>query len=413
MGIFQRLFSFWGKDMSNPEVGEQASGPGTYQSDSGLSIADEDAMKLSAVWACTQIITDSVSSLPLKWYREKNGERHDIDDFHPISKLWRNKPNKWMKWRDVRRSVTFQLALWNNAYAKLDRNDSGEVIAITPLHPARIVVYRTESGVTYHYHSDLGVNVFSQDSILHLKGLSTEGVVALNRSDFARNAYGVAVSADKYAAKQFANGGRPAGVLKVDRLLTPEQRAEVAKIYEGISATAENAGKLWVLEGGMGYEKLASDPNTMQMIESRMHQVGDIARFFGVPGVLIGASSNQSSSWPASFEQQQLAFLTYTLSSYLDEWEQALMDSLVPLGQRGKIICDHDEDDFIKMDSKAKTEMLSTLGNSGFVTRNEGRRKLGLRKASDKNANKLTVQTAMAPIETAGEEDGNQNPSDT
>ena len=60
MRIFQRLFSFWGKDMSNPEVGEQATGPGTYASDSGIPVTDESAMKLSAVWACVQIITDSV-----------------------------------------------------------------------------------------------------------------------------------------------------------------------------------------------------------------------------------------------------------------------------------------------------------------------------------------------------------------
>ncbi|MFW0776371.1 MAG: phage portal protein [Rickettsiales bacterium] len=395
--------------MSNPERGEQATGPNTYASDSGISVQDEDAMKVSAVWACTQIITDSVSSLPLKWYREKNGERLDLDQFDPLSRLWRNRPNKWMKWRDFRRSLTFQLALWNNAYAKVDRDSSGNVIALTPLHPARMTVYRTDAGVSYHYHGDLGVSVFAQDSVLHLKGLTTEGIVGLNRSDFARNSYGVAVSSDKYAAKQFANGGRPAGVLKLDKLLTKEQRAEVAKIYEGITSTADNAGKLWVLEGGMSYEKIAIDPSTMQMIESRMHQVGDIARFFGVPGVLIGAGNNQSSSWPASFEQQQLSFLTYTLSSYLDEWECALMDSIVPDSQRGKVVCDHDEDDFIKMDSKAKTEMLSTLGNSGFVSRNEGRRKLGLRKSGDKNADKLTVQTAMAPLETVGEQDADEN----
>lgn len=393
--------------MSNPEKGEQATGPGTYQTDAGISVTDEAAMQLSAVWACTQIITDSVSSLPLKWYREKDGQRKDLEEFHPIARFWRGRPNNYMKQRDFRRSLTFQLALWNNAYAKIDwrNNDpsTGVILAITPLHPARMVVYRGEAGLVYHYHTDGGISVFADKSILHLKGMGTEGVVGLNRSDFARNSYGVAVSADKYAAKQFANGGRPAGVLKIDRLLTAPQREEVAKIYEGISATADNAGKLWVLEGGMGYEKLASDPNTMQMIESRVHQLGDVARFFGVPGVLIGAGANSSSSWPASFEQQQLAFLTYTLSSYLDEWEQSLMDALVTVGQRGKVIVDHDEDDFVKMDSKAKTEMLSTLGNSGFISRNDGRDRLGLARSTEENADKLTVQTAMTTIDKIGE----------
>jgi HK97 family phage portal protein len=185
-----------------------------------------------------------------------------------------------------------------------------------------------------------------------------------------------------------------------------------------VSATAINAGKTWVLEGGMDYQGLTADPNAMQMIESRLHQVGDIARFFGVPGVLLGAGGNNSSSWPASFEQQQLAFLTYTLTSYLDEWEQALMDALVPVSQRGKVIVDHDEDDFIKMDSKAKTEMLSTLGNSGFISRNDGRDRLGLPRSEEENADKLTVQVAMTTIDKigeipTGEDDGNEDEPDT
>jgi HK97 family phage portal protein len=410
--------------MSNPEVGDQATGPNTYSTTSGVSVTDEEAMKISTVWACTQIITDSVSGLPLKWYREKDGQRRDLEDFHPISKFWRNRPNQFMKQRDFRRALTFQLALWNNAYAKIDwRNDdpsTGEILAITPLHPSRIIVHRSETGLMYRYHSDEGVFIFADKNILHLKGMGTEGVVGLNRSDFARNAYGVAASADTYAAKQFANGGVPGGVLKLDKLLTADQRTEVAKIYEGISATANGAGKLWVLEGGMGYETIASDPNAMQMIESRMHQVGDIARFFGVPGVLLGAGMNNSSAWPASFEQQQLAFLTYTLTSYLDEWEQALMDALVPVGQKGKVIVDHDEDDFIKMDSKAKTEMLSTLGNTGYISRNEGRDKLRLPRSEDENADKLTVQVAMTTIDKidkigetpTGDDNGNEDEPD-
>jgi len=412
MRLFQRLFSFWGKDLSNPEDGEQATGPATYSTSSGISVADEDALKISSVWACCQIITDSVSSLPLEWFRVREGERKPLEDTHPISQLWRTRPNKFMKWRDFRRAITFQLALWNNAYAKIEYDSNGNVRALIPIHPARVIVYRDETGLTYHYHSDKGVFVLSDRSVLHLKGMGAEGIVGLNRSDFARNVYGVAASADTYAAKQFANGGRPPGILKVDQFLTSEQRNKLADIYQGITATAENAGKLWVLEGGTSYEMLAHDPDTMQMIQSRAHSVGDVARFFGVPSVMIGGGDSQSSSWPASFENQQLAFLTFTLAAYLDEWECAMMDALVPSNQRGKVIVDHDEDDFVKMDSQAKASFLSTLTQNGLITRNEGRKKLG--RSEVEGADELTVQVNLTPLQelesiTEGDDDGNEN----
>ena len=233
MSIFNRLFSWFGADTSNPDSGQQATGPGTYSTDSGVSVTDEKALQLSAVWGCVQIIVDSVATVPLNWYRIRGGERVPLDN-GPIYQLFKGRPNKYMKQRDFRRCLTLQLALWNNAYAKIDYFEDRPV-AITPLHPARMEVYRDEHGVTYHYHSDSGINVFSSKSILHLKGMSTEGIVGLDRSDFARNTYGVAASANKYAAKQFANGGKPGGVLKVDKFLIKDQRKALASIYEGIS----------------------------------------------------------------------------------------------------------------------------------------------------------------------------------
>ena len=164
-----------------------------------------------------------------------------------------------------------------------------------------------------------------------------------------------------------------------------------------------------MLEGGVDYESIAHDPNTMQMLETRQYQLGDIARFFGVPAVLIGAGTNTSSSWPASFEQQQLAFLTFTLSSYLDEWEEALIDALVPLKDQGKTVVDHDEDDFIRMDSKAKAEFLSTLTQNGLMDRNEGRARLRLRERE--GADQLTAQVNLSPIRQVRQKQWKRKPT--
>jgi HK97 family phage portal protein len=128
-----------------------------------------------------------------------------------------------------------------------------------------------------------------------------------------------------------------------------------------------------------------------------MMQLSEIARFFGVPEVMIGAGTNGSSAWPASFEQQILSFLTFTLQGYLDEWESALMDALVPGSEHGKIIVDHEVSQFIKMDSQAKASYLSTLAQNGLMSRNEGRKVLNLPKVE--GGDELTVQVNLTPIE--------------
>ena len=42
-----------------------------------------------------------------------------------------------------------------------------------------------------------------------------------------------------------------------------------------------NANTLWVLEGGSKYNALDFTADQMQMISTRMHQLGEVARYFG------------------------------------------------------------------------------------------------------------------------------------
>ena len=164
-----------------------------------------------------------------------------------------------------------------------------------------------------------------------------------------------------------------------------------------MSGGALNKNALWVLEGGFQYKALDFTADQMQMIATRQHQVAEIARYFGVPEVMINSSSGSSSAWPASFEQQMLAFMTFTLQGYVDEWECAIFDALVPNNEKGKIIVDHDVSQFIKMDSQAKASYLATLSQNGLMTRNEARKVLNL---SEKDGgDDLTVQTNLTPLD--------------
>lgn len=381
--------------LGNSADGAQKTGPQKLGTDAGIAVTDEKAMQISAVWACVQIITESVASLPLLWLELQGDKEVPLKLNDPIARLFRMRPNKYMKMRDMRRAMTFQLALWNNAFAIIERNDDDEPIALEPLHPARMVVNKLPAGIVYAYHTDKGVRLFGQESILHLKGMSVDGIVGLNRADYARESFGLAAAAERFAAKQFANGGVPGGVLSIDKFLTADQRKQAAEIYEGVSATPDRANKLWVLEGGMSYKEITRSPDVMQMIQTREFQMSDIARFFGVPSILIGAGSSSSSSWPASFEQQVLAFLTFTLQTYIDEWETALHDALVPDDRKMNVVVRHDEDDFVRMDSQAKAQLHSTLAQNGLASRNEGRKKLRLPKSDQPGADDLTVQSNL------------------
>lgn len=403
MNLFSPILRLFGLGaVSNKDEGEQHGGTASRSTDAGITVTDERALQVSTVWACIDKITSSIVSLPLNVYeRGSDGARKQVTDFdNPLVNLLQVRPNKLMKPRDFRKAMTLQLVNWCNAYAEIFWNDTGtRPLAIVPLKPGRMTPVITRDGdIIYNYQMEQGVRVLSKKSVLHLKGMSTEGIVGLERASFARQALGIAVSADVYASRQFASGGRPGGgFLMFDTFLTQEQRKQARELYEGMTETAFNKGKVWILEGGVKYEPDTVNPDTMQMIETRKMQVAEIARFYGVPEILVGGGG-QSSAWPASFEQQLLSFLTFTLQDYIDEWESAIHYSLLPTYQdRNKYFVDHDVSGFIKMDSQSKAQVQSTWVQNGLKTRNE------IRHINNDpplpGGDDLTVQVNLTPVE--------------
>jgi len=399
MNLFSPIMALFGKgSLSNNEKGYQVASTQTNATDAGISVSDERAMQLSSVWACVQLISNSVASLPLNFYRKTEKGREELTN-HPLNDLFHKRPNAWMKPRDFRLAMTAQLAIWNNAYAEIVY--SGErPVALMPLRAGRTTPHLSDDGVlTYHHRDSMGnVIIYSKRAILHLKGFGTDGIVGAERIGFARKTLGLSVSADTFAAKQFANGGRSGGgYLMFDDWLTQDQRTQAKALYSGMSETAFNTNKVWLLEGGVKYEPDNISPDTMQMLQTRGMQLSEIARFFGVPEVLIGAGTNTSSAWPASFEAQQLHFLQYTIEPYLDEWETALFESMIA---QKTIFADHDVSGFIKTDSAAKSSYLSTLVQNGLMTRNEARSRLNLPTVDD--GDDLTVQVNLGPLGQLG-----------
>jgi len=398
MNLFSRMLSYFGKGAtSNPDQGAQNASSGGIATDAGITVTDERAMQVSSVWACTQYIVNSVCSLPLNFYEKNGNNRIELDERHYLNELFHTRPNAFMKPRDFRKAMTFQLCMWSNAYAEIFWNEAGtRPLAIVPLRAGRMTPHIVGGELVYHYQTSEGVRVYARKSIFHLKGFGSDGIVGFDRADYARKTLGISVSADVYASKQFANGGNTGtGHLSFDKFLKDDQREQARKMYVGFAESAYNKGQPRILEGGIKWNAEGLNPDTMQMIETRKMQVSEIARFFGVPEVLVGGGES-SSSWPASFEQQLLSFLTFTLQDYIDEWETEIKESLIPRSDK-KTYADHDVSEFIKMDSEAKAAYHSTLVQNGLETRNEGRKKLNLEEKD--GGNELTVQVNLTPIE--------------
>ena len=151
MGIFSGLF----RSRDKPQNRTTGSAYSFFfgSSSAGKRVNERSAMQMTAVYSCVRILAEAVAGLPLHLYRykEDGGKEKAID--HPLYLLLHDEPNPEMSSFVFRETLMTHLLLWGNAYAQIIRNGKGEVIALYPLMPNRMVVDRDIHGQLYYQYT--------------------------------------------------------------------------------------------------------------------------------------------------------------------------------------------------------------------------------------------------------------------
>mgnify|MGYP004501563007 CR=1 FL=1 len=242
MKLFGKLFR--GRDApSNSTVG---SGYGFFMGNTaaGKRVNARSAMQMTAVYSCVRILAEAVAGLPLQFYRytENGGKEKAVN--HPLYFLVHDEPNPEMTSFVFRETLMTHLLLWGNAYSQIIRNGKGEIMALYPLMPDRMTVDKDD--VDGRTGTDPGANgklVRLQPSdVLHIPGLGFDGLVGYSPIAMAKNAIGLAIAAEEYGSKFYANGAAPSGVLEHPGTLKDPGR--VRESWQSTFGGSGNANKV-------------------------------------------------------------------------------------------------------------------------------------------------------------------------
>ncbi|BEL85972.1 MULTISPECIES: phage portal protein [Serratia] len=362
-------------------------------SSSGKVVTADKAMQLSAVWACIRLLSESVSTLPMKVYRrEADGSRKLAQD-HPAYQVLCRRPNLEMTPSRFMLMVVASICLRGNAF--IEKKMIGrKLVALNPLLPQNMVVKRLDTGqLQYTYTEDGKKRVIPVDRMMHIRGFGLDGVCGMMPLSSGRDVFGAAMAVDESAAKIFENGLQTSGYISSKVALNKEQRERLRR-YLATFAGSKNAGKMMVLEGDLSYQNVTMNPEDAQMLESRAFSIEEICRWFRVPPFMVGHVTKQS-SWASSVEGMNLIFLTNTLRPLLVNIEQEI----------SRCLLDSDEDYFaefsveglLRADSVGRAAYYTTALQNGWMSRNDVRRLENLPPIPGGEI--YTVQLNLTPLE--------------
>lgn len=344
------------------------------------------AMGVAAVWACVNLLSRSIATLPAAIYRRDKSGKFTIAEDNPVHRLVAVAPNQILSPFELFQILVAHLLLKGNFYAKKVMF-SGKIQSLLQLDPDRMTVKMGADGyLEYHYaRPNLPVQVFRQADILHVRGLTVDGLTGLSVVGAARRAIEGSVATERYGSTMFSNGAKPSGVLEIDTELSEEAQTRLRNQFDATYAGLENAHKTMVLEAGLKWKPITLNAEDTQFIESRKFARSEIAMFFGVPPHLIG-DIDRGTSWGSGIEQQNRGFLIYTLRPYLANIAQAFIRDLMPEKDQAKYVMRFDTSDLERADFGPRQTGLEVMRRNGVINANEWRKIEGWNPRDDEAA---------------------------
>ena len=375
-----QLFN-WRKD-TQPNVvnrkGDLFSWMGFGSSSSNVPLNNSTALESATVLCAVKTIAESLASMPITVMEtvEVDGrERTRKVKGHWANRLLSKQPNSWQSPYEFIEGMAINAVLGAGALA-IKVVVGNEVRELLPV-PAgswtqeQLDNYRVQYNVRY---SNGQSQIFSQEQVVFIRGISLDGYSGLRAIESARSAIGIANSLEKQQTKLSDSGGKPSGVLSFENTLKPETSAAIRETWNK-QFGPNGEGGIAILDGSTKFHTLSVSNTDAQFIENRKFQIEEIARAFRVPVQMLMAQGQYASS-----DDLYRFFVKTTLLPWINRFESAFNRDL--LGNHDTQFIDMDEKSLLRGDLNSQSQWwgraLGSGGISSTMTVNEVRAECGL-----------------------------------
>lgn len=339
-------------------------------------------MNLSGVFSAVELISNSLAQLPI-YVKTKKDNKVTIVENHQIYEAI----NKSLLTRfNLIKNLVTDMLLYGNGFAYIKRDGSGNPKELVYCPHGQVNIIYNKSDLLnkdlYYIIPSVKSGRIEPINMIHVVKNSKDGVNGIGVLQYANDVLRLAGYTEQAADKYFSSGLNVTGVLKTTdpRIkLDEKQRQDILNGWK--QANGVNGNGISIVTGGLDYSPVSNNSKDAQLLETRLFNLQEIARFFSINPVLLGDLSHSSYS---TIEASLLEFVTHTLSAYITLFQEEFSRKLLKPSE-SLLYVDFDENHILKSDKQSQANYISTLVKSGVISINEGRELLGLNKMDGAN----------------------------
>lgn len=367
--------AFFGIFKKKEQIKEQRASKSAY-ADLGTSIYSttginhDSALKISTVFACVRLISETLASLPCVLYKNlSNGGRIRAEN-HPLYKLLYVQPNLRQDASQFFEDLGWSIILRGKAYAYIDIDyTTGSIKQLVPIQPDQITLLEDPNDFTnfiFQYTSRAGKTYYlNKDQVFYITAYKDKSPI-----DLMAETLSIPMYLRDHSTNLFKNSAALRGVLKHPDVLSAEARERLRNDWDTKYAGASNSGRTVILEEGLEFQQIQMTQDQAQFIETMNFSRVEICQIFRVPPHLVGILDRATYS---NIEQQSLEFKTYTMMPWFVRFERAISRCLLTSKEQDKYKAEFNAEALLRGDIKTRSEALAIQRQNGIISIDEWR----------------------------------------
>ena len=367
----------------------------------GVTVTEQSAEGIPAVFSCDKVIKQDVAKVPLKLKRRlADGTRAD-DPNHPVYHALHDLANPAMTAYEFKEQMQGWLNLWGNAYAEIIRKR--DTVELWPLEPWRMTVdIDGLSRLRYRYRmADGTIKTWIFDPanppIFHLRQNARPWFRGRSPVRVLRDAMGWALASQEAAARFYGQGFMPAGAVRTTARLDKPAADRVRADLEAILAGKGNFHRVAVFDRGLEWQPITMHARDAEFLGSMKFTRSQIGGIFRVPPHKIGDLEKATFS---NIEHQGIEWATDGLMPHFVCWTQAIARDLLNPRSFNTHFAVFVVDALIQADAKTRNEALQVQRQNGVINANDWRKLVDMddRISEDEGGNLYLVNGNMMPM---------------
>lgn len=361
--------------LTDPDAWNQITGA------DGVSLDKKTALSITALWNAISLISGHIASFPLGVFKKTNEGSERVKS-HPADKLLSREPNQLMTAFDLRRIHILSALCQGNGYVEIKRKEKVIPQSLEFINAEFVKIRISPKGVIFYdiEIKDAEGRIIRQDTIkaenmLHIKGLSLNGITGLNVIDYHNQTLSLGLSQRQLSTDYYNNGAVLQGV--IEGAMNADQQKQAASSFK---RTHIGLGKQFgtaVLPNGTSYKPIGISPEALQMAKALKMTIEDVARIYNIP---LHKLKDLERSTNNNIEHQDLEYYKDCLLPWAISIEQEYNRKLLQESEKDDHFTKHNVSAVLRADTKTRYEAYAIMKQNKLATTNEIREKEDMNK---------------------------------